>query len=140
MLAAFAVGAVLGGLAALQAPAAVPAAILVPLAAVVACSLPAAAHRGPLGSRMPMSAGLTAVTALTTWQFVPIVSVPLAIGAALCLAGARAVARRHPARPWPGIRTAAFLAGLAVIAVAIRDPTACTTTFCCVPIWCSTCC
>jgi uncharacterized membrane protein YoaK (UPF0700 family) len=45
VLAAFAVGAVLGGLAALQAPAAVPAAILVPLAAVVACSLPAAAHR-----------------------------------------------------------------------------------------------
>lgn len=49
VLAAFAVGAVLGGLAALQAPAAVPAAILVPLAAVVACSLPAAAHRGSGG-------------------------------------------------------------------------------------------
>jgi len=49
VLAAFAVGAVLGGLAALWAPAAVPAAVLVPLAAVVACSLPAAAARGPGG-------------------------------------------------------------------------------------------
>lgn len=68
---------------------------------------------------MLMSAVLTPVTALTTWQFVPLVSVPLALGAALYLAGARAVARRHPARPWPGARTAAFLAGLAVIAAAI---------------------
>jgi uncharacterized membrane protein YoaK (UPF0700 family) len=38
-------GAALGGLAALQAPSAVPAAVLVPLAAVVACSLPAAVSR-----------------------------------------------------------------------------------------------
>jgi cytochrome c oxidase assembly factor CtaG len=66
-----------------------------------------------------VSAVLTPVTALTTWQFVPLVSVPLALGAALYLAGTRAVARRHPARPWPRGRTAAFLAGLAVIAAAI---------------------
>lgn len=68
---------------------------------------------------MPVSAVLTPVTALTTWQFVPLVSVPLALGAALYLAGTRAVARRHPARPWPRGRSAAFLAGLAVIAAAI---------------------
>jgi uncharacterized membrane protein YoaK (UPF0700 family) len=49
VLLAFVIGAVLGGLAALQAPAAVPAAALVPLASVVTCSLPAAAHRGPGG-------------------------------------------------------------------------------------------
>jgi uncharacterized membrane protein YoaK (UPF0700 family) len=49
VLLAFAVGAVLGGLAALQAPAAVPAAALVPLALVVACSLPAAVRRKPGG-------------------------------------------------------------------------------------------
>ncbi len=42
-------GATLGGLAALQAPAAVPAAVLVPLAAVVACSLPAALSRSASG-------------------------------------------------------------------------------------------
>jgi uncharacterized membrane protein YoaK (UPF0700 family) len=51
VLLAFVIGAVLGGLAALQAPAAVPAAILVPLAGVVACSLPAAVHREPSGPR-----------------------------------------------------------------------------------------
>src|SRR5512146_1489682 len=56
---------------------------------------------------------------LTTWQFVPLASVPLALCAALYLAGARAVARAHPARPWPRTRGAAFLAGLAVIAVAV---------------------
>jgi cytochrome c oxidase assembly factor CtaG len=62
---------------------------------------------------------LNLVTAVTTWQFVPPVSVPLALCAALYLAGARAVARRHPARPWPRARTAVFLAGLAAIAVAV---------------------
>jgi hypothetical protein len=45
VLLAFAIGAVLGGLAALQTPAAVPAAVLVPLAAVVTCSLPTAVNR-----------------------------------------------------------------------------------------------
>jgi cytochrome c oxidase assembly factor CtaG len=63
---------------------------------------------------------LTPVSALTTWQFVPLVSVPLALCAALYLAGARTVARRHPARPWPRTRTASFLAGLAAVAVAIQ--------------------
>jgi uncharacterized membrane protein YoaK (UPF0700 family) len=43
VLLAAVIGAALGGLAALQAPSAVPAAVMVPLAAVVACSLPAAA-------------------------------------------------------------------------------------------------
>jgi putative copper resistance protein D len=62
---------------------------------------------------------LNPVTAVTTWQFVPQVSVPLALCAALYLAGARAVARRHPARPWPRARTAVFLAGLAAIAIAV---------------------
>ncbi len=49
VLLAFVMGAVLGGLAALQAPAAVPAAVLVPLAVVVTCSLPAAVNREPGG-------------------------------------------------------------------------------------------
>lgn len=49
VLLAFAAGAVLGGLAALQAPGAVPAAILVPLAVVVACALPAVMNREPSG-------------------------------------------------------------------------------------------
>jgi putative copper resistance protein D len=64
------------------------------------------------------------VAALTTWQFAPLVSVPLALAAALYLAGCRAVARRHPARPWPRARALSFLAGLAVIAVATQGPDA----------------
>jgi putative copper resistance protein D len=68
---------------------------------------------------VPVAAALTPVTALTTWQVVPLVSVPLALSAAAYLAGTRAVARRHPARPWPRARTAAFLAGLAAAAAAV---------------------
>jgi uncharacterized membrane protein YoaK (UPF0700 family) len=49
VLLAFVTGAVVGGLAALHAPAAVPAAVLVPLAAVVAGSLPAVVNRQPGG-------------------------------------------------------------------------------------------
>jgi putative copper resistance protein D len=60
------------------------------------------------------------VTALTTWQFAPLVSVPLALTAALYLAGSRAVVRRHPARPWPRARALSFLAGLAAIVVATQ--------------------
>ncbi len=62
---------------------------------------------------------LTPVTALTTWQFVPLVSGPLLLSAALYLGGARVATRRYPRRPWPPARTAAFLAGLAAVAVAV---------------------
>jgi|tagenome__1003787_1003787.scaffolds.fasta_scaffold20923901_3 cytochrome c oxidase assembly factor CtaG len=65
-------------------------------------------------------AALTPGTALTTWQFTPLVSGPLLLLAGAYLAGARMVARRHPLRPWPRSRTVAFLAGLAVIATAIE--------------------
>ncbi|HEX8008653.1 MAG TPA: cytochrome c oxidase assembly protein [Trebonia sp.] len=63
---------------------------------------------------------LTPVTALTTWQFSPPASAPLVVLAGLYLAGVRAVARRHPARPWPWGRTGAFLAGLGAAAVATQ--------------------
>jgi cytochrome c oxidase assembly factor CtaG len=69
---------------------------------------------------MPANAALTPAAVVTTWQFVPQVSVPLALCAALYLTGTRTVARRHPARPWPRARSAAFLAGLAAVAVAIQ--------------------
>jgi putative copper resistance protein D len=62
---------------------------------------------------------LTPVTALTTWQFVPLAVVPLALCAVLYLAGMAAVAQAHPARPWPWVRATAFLAGLAAIAIAV---------------------
>ena len=70
-----------------------------------------------MASQVP---ALTPVTAVTTWQFVPLVSGPLLLLAALYLAGARTVARQHPGRPWPRARTAAFIAGLAAIAVALQ--------------------
>jgi cytochrome c oxidase assembly factor CtaG len=64
---------------------------------------------------------LTGANALTMWQFAPLVSAPLTVLAAAYLGGVRIVGRRHPARPWPAIRTAAFLLGLAVIAVATQS-------------------
>jgi cytochrome c oxidase assembly factor CtaG len=63
---------------------------------------------------------VTVSTWFTTWQFAPAVSAGLALAAAGYLTGAWHVGRRHPARPWPAVRTAAFLLGLAVIAVATQ--------------------
>jgi len=64
---------------------------------------------------------LTAATALRVWQFTPVVSAGLVAAAAAYLSGAWRVGRRHPARPWPAWRTAAFLGGLAVIALATQS-------------------
>ena len=47
--------------------------------------------------------------AATNWQFAPVVTVFTAVVAALYLWGAVRVTRRHPARPWPLLRTASFL-------------------------------
>ena len=63
---------------------------------------------------------LTAGHALTAWQFPPLVSALLVLLAAAYLGGVR-ITGRHPARPWPAGRTAAFLLGLAVIAVATQS-------------------
>ncbi|HTU05677.1 MAG TPA: hypothetical protein VMG13_09015, partial [Trebonia sp.] len=46
--------------------------------------------------------------AVTNWQFAPIVTAAVAIVAALYLWGVVRVARRHPRRPWPVLRTIAF--------------------------------
>lgn len=64
---------------------------------------------------------LTVRSALTTWQFAPLVSAVLAVAATCYLAGVWRVGRRHPARPWPTGRTLAFFLGLAVIAVATQS-------------------
>ena len=58
---------------------------------------------------------------LGRWQFSPVVTVLVVVLAALYLEGARRVARRHPARPWPWWRTGMFLAGLAVIVLATES-------------------
>ena len=58
---------------------------------------------------------------VTQWQAAPAVSASVAALAGLYLWGVVRVARRHPARPWPAWRTAAFLAGLAVIVLALQS-------------------
>jgi cytochrome c oxidase assembly factor CtaG len=59
--------------------------------------------------------------AVTQWQFAPIVTASVVIAAGLYGWGVLRVARRHPARPWPGWRTAMFGAGLAVVVLATQS-------------------
>lgn len=64
---------------------------------------------------------LTSHTAFTQWEFAPLVTALLAVLAVLYLVGVVRVRRAHPARPWPLLRTGAFLAGLVVVAVATQS-------------------
>jgi putative copper resistance protein D len=66
-------------------------------------------------------APLTGHTAFSHWQFAPLVSVALAVLLLLYLYGMHRVRREHPARPWPLLRAASFIAGLAVVAVATQS-------------------
>jgi putative copper resistance protein D len=63
--------------------------------------------------------GLPAV--LTQWQFAPVVTAVVAVSVGLYLWGVIRVARRHPARPWPAWRTAAFLGGVLVLVLATQS-------------------
>jgi cytochrome c oxidase assembly factor CtaG len=58
---------------------------------------------------------------LAQWQAAPVVTVSVAAVVALYLWGVVRVARQHPARPWPRWRTGLFLAGLAVIVIALQS-------------------
>src|SRR6266566_1690157 len=58
---------------------------------------------------------------LTRWQAAPAVTVCVVVLAGLYLWGLVRVACRHPARPWPAWRTATFLAGLAVVVLALQS-------------------
>jgi putative copper resistance protein D len=71
---------------------------------------------------------VTVSAAVTTWQFLPLVAVPVAV-LALCYLtaarrrgcrGRRAAPGRGPARPWPAVRTLAFLGGLSAVIVATQ--------------------
>lgn len=64
---------------------------------------------------------LTAHTALTTWQFAPVVTIGLIVVAVGYLTLAWRVRREHPVRPWPWARTLLFLSGLGVIAIATQS-------------------
>jgi cytochrome c oxidase assembly factor CtaG len=59
--------------------------------------------------------------AASRWQFAPVVTVVTAVLAGLYLWGVVRVARRHPQRPWPVLRTASFLLGLLVVVVATQS-------------------
>lgn len=58
---------------------------------------------------------------LTQWQAAPVVTVSVVAVASLYLWGVARVARRHPARRWPAWRTGIFLAGLAVVVLALQS-------------------
>jgi cytochrome c oxidase assembly factor CtaG len=70
---------------------------------------------------VPWKVPLTLPGALTTWQLAPLVSTSLILLAAAYLAAVVVAAGRGAARRWPARRTAAFLLGLAVIAVATQS-------------------
>lgn len=55
------------------------------------------------------------------WTFEPIVAIPLGIAAVGWIAMVDRIDRRHPGSPVPFVRTAAFLGGLAAIAVALMS-------------------
>jgi len=61
--------------------------------------------------------GLEAV--FTQWVAAPAVIVPVVAAAAAYLWGVARVARRHPANRWPAWRTGMFLAGLAIVVLAL---------------------
>jgi cytochrome c oxidase assembly factor CtaG len=67
------------------------------------------------------SVPLTAHTAFTEWQFAPVVTAGVALLALLYLAGIWRVRRRHPARPWPVLRSLAFFGGLVAVVVATES-------------------
>jgi cytochrome c oxidase assembly factor CtaG len=64
---------------------------------------------------------LTLHTLFTQWEFAPVVTVLLAITAVGYLVCVWRVRRDHPARPWSPVRTASFMAGLGVIAIATQS-------------------
>ncbi len=64
---------------------------------------------------------LTTRVALTTWQLLPAVTASIVVVAGLYGYGAWRVGRRHPRRPWPLARCAAFYAGLLVVAIALES-------------------
>jgi cytochrome c oxidase assembly factor CtaG len=78
-------------------------------------ALGVAAH-GPVPAGAP-----DALTLALGWTFEPLVAIPLAALAICWLVMVDRIDRAHPASPVPVLRTAAFLGGLAVIAVALMS-------------------
>ncbi len=64
---------------------------------------------------------LTLHTAFSQWQFAPVVTAGVIVAALLYGIGVWRVRRDHPVRPWPWVRTLAFLSGLLTIAIATQS-------------------
>jgi len=92
-----------------------PAAVVGGAVATAAFAGTAAAH-GPVPAAPPDLANLA-----LGWTFEPAVLLPLVAGALVWLRLIARIDRAHPANPVPRRRTVAFLAGLAVIAVALMS-------------------
>ena len=91
---------------------------LAPLAGLVLAGVaatPALAH-GPVPAEAPTAASL-----LLGWSFEPALLLPLLAVAIVWLRLVRRVDRAHPGNPVPRRRSAAFLAGLATIAIALAS-------------------
>jgi cytochrome c oxidase assembly factor CtaG len=81
--------------------------------------LVAAVTAGPVAAHGRPTVALTATTALTSWTVDPAPLVVLILSAALYLLAVWRVDWAHPLHPVPRRRTAAWLGGLAVIAIAL---------------------
>ena len=80
-------------------------------------AVPAAAFaHGPVPTEPPSAANL-----LLDWSFDPLIWLGLIVAVAAWVAAVRRVNAHHPASPVPRARTAAFLAGLAAIALALQS-------------------
>jgi putative copper resistance protein D len=76
----------------------------------------------PFGPSLAEPIGpLTWHVTLTDWQFAPVVSVATAVLALAYVVGIVRVRRRHPARPWPVLRSLSFFGGLATVVIATQS-------------------
>jgi putative copper resistance protein D len=91
---------------------------ILPLVAVAALAMPAAVLAHGVAAAPPADP----FALLAMWTFDPTVQVPLIALAVAYLSAVRTVDRAHPGNPVPRRRTAAFLAGLVVIEIALQSP------------------
>jgi len=76
---------------------------------------------GPTAVLADPTVPLSTHTAVTEWEFAPVVTAIVAALALAYLVGMWRVRRAHPARPWPLLRALSFFAGLGVIVVATQS-------------------